>query len=140
MKIADQAQIIGVCTMNNIPNVKIGLRDSLRSIDRQLADSKKQKNNTEIRVLIDKRRHALAQLEDEISRPSSHVPTTTSTQTHKPNSSLKLGVPASNKLRQILCLSKMMNFVIYSLIMFFPRNGILTMIQLLLYRRRQSSS
>ena len=54
--------------MNNMPNVKIGkLRDSLRSIDRQLADSKKQKNNTEIRVLIDKRRHALAQLEDEIA-------------------------------------------------------------------------
>jgi hypothetical protein len=67
MKIAHQAQIIGACAMNNLPNVKIEkLRDTLFNIDKQLFDKKAYQKDKEIRNLIDQRRHANAQLNIEM--------------------------------------------------------------------------
>jgi len=67
MKIAQYAKIIGACAMNNMPNVKIAkLRDTLFNIDKQLFDRKAHQKDKEIRVLIDQRRHANAQLNSEM--------------------------------------------------------------------------
>ena len=53
--------------MNNIPNTKIGaLHDTLVGIDEQLFHSREDEDESKIRALIDKRRHAAAQLQTEI--------------------------------------------------------------------------
>ena len=57
--------------MNNIPNIKIGaLHDTLVGIDEQLFHSRENEDESKIRALIDKRRHAGAQLQTEIEANS----------------------------------------------------------------------
>lgn len=67
MKIAAFAQIIGVCAMNNLPNIKIAaLQDTLSNIDKQLTSIQGKPQENETRALIDKRRQVLARLQREM--------------------------------------------------------------------------
>ena len=54
--------------MNNLPSMKIAkLHDTLFQIDKQLVDQRTPQTDSVIRKLVDKRRHALAQMQTEIA-------------------------------------------------------------------------
>ena len=62
------AQITGAYAMNNLPSMKIAkLHDTLFQIDKQLVDQRTPQTDSVIRKLVDKRRHALAQMQTEIA-------------------------------------------------------------------------
>ena len=117
--------------MNNIPNTKISaLHDTLVSIDEKLFLSREYEDENKIRALIDKRRHATAQLQTEIeanpkiSQYSSDNIYYTNLQTQE---FIDAWCSRVQKASQDILIFRITNFAICSLIIFCPKSGILIM-------------